>query len=154
MEGLCWLSSERDPEDQSSPLLGHPMATIELPSDVAGFDASKVRSAAVRVFHPARVDGNLLTCHELLDDTADVDHNPAFNRLRVLEPPLPPLHTGDDIVNLGAGHVAVGEDRIFFVRLHEFTRGEGPVLAIGCTEGVFIAEGMGQQVIITAEEVN
>ncbi len=138
VEGLCWLSGELDPDDPDGyPLVASYNAYVGLPKEQ---DASAINSAAIRVIHPLQTDGSAVTCGRLLSDPLAADEDDTLNPLRVLQPALV-LNTRDDVAVVGVGHVPVGGERLFLVRLHAERHGQGALLGVGCTEGVEIEQG-------------
>ncbi len=135
VEGQCWLSGDLDIDDpDGDPLTTNLVVHAGLPH---GVDRSEMRSAAIRVFHPLRVDGEAVSCAELLEDPVLIDEDETLNRLRVLQSTLR-LNAGDGVAVISASPVPLGGDRLFLVRLHSQTGGAGTLIAKGCTEGVII----------------
>ncbi len=145
---VCWLSGEQNPEDETQTLMGGFIVAVVLPR---GVDFDTLRSASVRVFHPYRTDGSILTCGELLADPLASDSNEALNRLRVTEVSVN-VSPGHDLIHVPVSGVPAGEDRMFLVRMHEQPRGEGWYPLAGCTDAVLATEELYQDITVVTEE--
>lgn len=109
---------------------------FEAPSRAFGAE-----SIAITILNPLAADGTRLSCEGVLSLECDLRGDPRLNRVNtnLAEPPGGIVQgTPSYILPIQAD---VGDDRLAVVQITAEADGRGPLLAIGCAEGISVRPG-------------
>lgn len=137
LSGDCYVASTQT-DATGGPRLGGYLVVATFPDGLAA--QTPILSAAVRFYYPHKTGGAAVTCTDLLKDPVGADSETDLNVLRELEPQLI-VRSADTQVQIGAGQIAIGKDRVLLVRLHDQKQGKGNMVAVGCVEHLDIVQG-------------
>ncbi len=145
VEGRCYDAA---PRGADGTLASSGWSVIGNYRELPELKPEEVVSAAVRFYAPVRTDGQSVDCQTILRVPVDIDDDLGMNVLRKAEPRLN-LPAGSQQTLMGLGATPAGEGRIVLVRFHAAPRGEGTLLAKGCTDGLSIPDdGEEHQVVV------